>query len=403
MKPSSPLSDYYNSIQLSPVEHDIGNTMSFLLHEKKRKNLLGFYLKLPMTFWGNLNVLEFGPGSGENATVAAKYGAKFTFVEPLPYLIDKLQGKFKQLGLQDSIETIHNNTLENFETNERYPLVMAEGFVQFLDAPGASIRKMMTYVAPEGFLVISVVHPSGTFIEFVKKVLLMRMIALEDAKTHAEESACAAALFLEDFEKINHSRGFESWIRDTVLNPVYRNSTFIGLDECMRELPNDCYLYSSWPNYINSDDLVWHKTVKNKERIRADTLDSYYARFPSYIDSIPRSQKDTELFSPDSGRRIAELLSASLAKMDAAIIDHRDEALHNTVHSLEKLRTFLMSQPAGEKPTLILNETIELFKEVLGSRNREAFASAYKRRTLLRQCWGSPGHYMVFQKTNLFE
>ncbi len=402
-KPSSPLSDYYASVKLSPVEHDIASAESFRLHENKRRNLFEHCLSLPFAVLRGARVLEFGPGSGENAVVAARHGATLTLVEPLDYLIEKLRHKFDQHGLAGAIHEIHHDTVENFKTDLTHDLVIAEGFIHFLDNPPAMIGKIAAFVAPGGFLILSVVHPVGTFVEVMKKFFLRLAIQATGAKGAAAEMKCAKSIFGEDFAKINHSRSFESWAGDTILNPLYNKKACLGLEEAMRELPPDFALYSSWPNYLNRDDMVWHKALKTRQQIRTATLDSYYARLPHFIDSKPRTQNEIEYFKVSEGRQTARLLEDCLQAMDDAIATKMAaEKVTATVKMLGDLAGFLDTASAGKRGAAILRSCVDLFNKGSSVRTLEEFAELYRTHGLLRQSWGSPGHYYVFQKTNLF-
>lgn len=396
---SSPLSRYYKSIELSPVEHDIRQEELWRLHEKKRRNLLELNLKLPVRLWNGAEVLEFGPGSGENAAILATYGAKLTLVEPLGYLIDKLRDKFAQRDLSDSIRSLHEDTIENFQTRKEYDVVLAEGFIHFLEDPEAAIRKMTSCVSENGFLVLGIVHTAGTFIEFLKKLLLASMIRVAGAKTAEEQMACAKALFFADFEGINHSRGFESWVRDTVLNPLYRRHSMLDLEEVLRGVPDDFYLYSSWPNYLNMDDLVWHKTIKDNKRMRKEALDGYYARYPHFLHSHPTGQSELELCSPEAGRKIAKAMEGCLRLMDRGVdLKNKNFSLSKMAKEFSRLQKNLSRLPQLKKSALLLKECAVLFKSLEKAKSGDDFPKAYRKVKFLKQCWGSPGHYYVFAR-----
>lgn len=400
-KPSSNLSDYYGRIGLNPVGHDISREKHLRLHERKRRNLLEHHLKLPFQTWKGARVIEFGPGSGENAVVLARHGARMTFVEPLDYLIAELKGKFTALGVPDAIETVHHEVLEKFETSERYDFVFAEGFVHFLDDPVKGVRRLSSYLAPEGFLVISVVHPVGTFIEFIKKVYLEMMASALGRDSAEARFELARGLFEGPFKAINHSRGFESWAKDCVLNPLYRPRHFLDLPEVLAGLPANFSLYSSWPNYAVGDDLIWHKNIQSAADLRAATIRGYYARAPHFLHSIPQPGGALPLFAPTDGRRVVSALAACYAKLDAAI-DRRASGPRSALIALAGLRSTLRPLPQSKQALAVVDAAIALFKAAGHASSEAAFKRVWDGRGLFRKVWGSPGHYFVLHNTGLF-
>lgn len=394
----SNLSDYYGSIGLNPVGHDIADAARLRAHEAKRRNLLEQHLRLPGLCWRGARVIEFGPGSGENAAFLARAGARLTFVEPLDYLAGELRRKFAELGVSRSIEAVHLDVLESFRSNDRYDIVFAEGFVHFLDDPLAGIRKLSSFVADGGFLVISVVHPGGTFIEFVKRAYL-ELAASALGRTSPEgRFALARAFFEPEFKKINHSRGFESWAKDCVLNPLYRPKHFVDMPEALAALPAGFILYASWPNYRDADDLVWHKNLVTPEQLRAKAVQGYLSRAPHFIHSIPRPSGRLEAFDPKEGRAFLKALDSCYAVMDRAI-ESRARAPEPYRKGLALLRRELARTGRSTEALRVVDEALRLFSDASKARDERALVAGWRRRRLLRELWGSPGHYFVFQKT----
>ncbi len=397
----SNLSDYYAPIKLNPVGHDIAAASKLRAHESKRRNLVEHHLKLPLMFWKDRRVIEFGPASGENAAVLARAGARMTFVEPLDYLISELKSKFSQLGLADRIESVHQDTVEHFKTSERYEAVYAEGFIQFLEDAPAGVRKLSTLVTPGGFLVTSMVEPAGTFIEFVKKSFLELAAAALHKEDGASRLELARSLFGDQFSAINHSRAFEKWAKDTILNPLYRPRYFLDLPSTLAALPGDFVLHASWPNYLDRDDLVWHKNLKSAAALRAETLRGYYARAPHFLHSIPHAAGELPLFAPDDGKRVMRALHTAYAKMERALVSKSAEASAH-IKGLAALRRALAPLPQSRPALEVVDESLALFRDGAKARDEASFVKAWKSRKLLHTLWGSPGHHFAFQRTDLF-
>lgn len=398
-KPSSHLSDYYAELKHA-VGHDILDARRFRAHERKRQNLLEHHLKLPLAVWRGARVLEFGPGSGENAVVLARHGARLTLVEPLDYLVESLRANFAAHGVADKIEAVHMAVIEGFRSEKRYDAVFSEGFLHFLDDPCRALAQMAKYMAPEGFLVLQICNPSGTFVEYLKKAFLELEINALGAVSIEDKMVLAAGLFEDQYKKINYSRTFKSWVEDC-LNPDYRPVRFPDFADLLAALPADVQLYSSWPNYRNEDDLVWHKNIKNAARMRRECLDGYFARYPHFLHSIPQDEP-LPLFKPAEGRALKREVTRALAGLDKLLLAKSPIAA-DYASCLKPFARALRGYPQGRQAAEVIESAGRLFASVSGKRSPKDYERAWKRAKLLRNTWGSPGHNYAFHKTRLYE
>lgn len=350
--------------------------------------------------WRGARVLEFGPGSGENAVVLARHGARLTLVEPLDYLVKGLRANFDAHGVADKIEAVHIAVIENFRTKERYDAVFSEGFLHFLDDPCLALTQMAKYMAPEGYLVLQTCNPSGTFVEYLKKAFLELEINALRAASIEQKMALAAGLFEDQYKKINYSRTFKSWVEDC-LNPDYRPARFPDFADLLAALPPDVQVYSSWPNYQDQDDLVWHKDIKEAARMRRETLDGYFARYPHFIHSIPQDGS-LPLFDPADGRALKRQVTRSLASLDKLLLAKSPKAAAYA-SALKPLARALRRYPQGRQAAEVIESAVLLFSSVAGKRSPKDYKRAWKRAALLRNTWGSPGHNYAFHKTRLYE
>lgn len=403
VNPKSPLTDYYTSSKLSPVEHDVSSTQKYATHEKKRKNLIEFWLKLPLRVFRGARVLEVGPGSGENALVLARQGARLTLVEPVDFLRDKLRAKFASAGLSSNIEALHEQLLENFETDQRFDVVIAEGFLGCLPNRGELLHKLSNCVDSEGFLFIAVPHPVGMFVEQVKAIYLLMLIHATGASSKEQQNQCAERLYLEDFSKIRHSRSFEAWVWDSLLAPraLMGKAGHWSFVDMRAHLGPDYYLYSSWPNYLNHDEFVWHKNLRSIEQIHQSTLDGYYARLPHFIDGLSSTDVGgADLVLPVAGREIERQVLACSDRLEQAAAGSF-ASLDPLITSLHQLSDELAKHVAANKARTVVDATLALIKSTHHSRDATAFESTYKS-SPLRMTWGIPYHYCLFHRSDLF-
>lgn len=395
----SHLSDYYARLKLNPVRHDISSPERMRAHESKRRNLLENRLKLPFLLWDGAKVLEFGPASGENAVVLARHGARLTFVEPLDYLIAELRENFSRYGVADRIEAVHADVVETFRSSRKYDVVFAEGFIQCLDEPYAAISKLSGFLADGGFLIVSAPNTCGTFIEFLKKVyleLIFNSLGIVDSEHRLK---AARRLFAAQFARINHSRSFDSWAKDNLLSPLYRLKNFLELPEMLAALPADVHLYSSWPNYLYCDDMTWHKTVKGAAAARQDCLDGYNARVPHFLHGLPLPQGELELFNPREGEELAGAIRGCMAKLDRAIEEKAADAAL-VVGALKALRCRIKLSAKAVSGLQTVEAWLALFESAATADSQAKYERAWNASAVL-ESWGIPGHYCVFQRTDL--
>lgn len=393
--------DYYDAIKLNPVGHNISDRERFLAHERKRRNLLEHHLKLPLRLLDGKRVLEFGPASGENAVVLARHGARMTLVEPLDYLAAELKAKFAAFGVSDRIEALHLEVLERFSTDRRFDVVIAEGFIQFLDDAAAGTRKLASFLAPGGLLLISTTDTTGMFVEFLTKVyfeLAAAKLGLVGADSRLE---LLRELLEEKFNGINHSRGFEAYAKDMPLNPLVRPRFFFSLPDAFSKLPLDVVLHTSWPNYLGTD-LVWHKNIKSASQIRDEALRGYFSLLPHFIDGTPLNSEDLPLLDSADGLKLYAALKAAYAKLERCYL-RREVKPQPYLAALSEVRRRLRGRPQARRALSVVDEFIALFEDARRATDGRAFARALKKRRLLNRLWGVPGHYLVFQKTDLFK
>ena len=118
-------------------------------------NLYENHLQIPLSLLRDRSVLEFGCSSGENALVLASVGARLTLVEPNTLVIPRLRDLFKQHGFESHIARLSHEEIGDFQTDERFDLVLAEGFLFTLPNRDIIVEKLCGWLSPGGVGVIS--------------------------------------------------------------------------------------------------------------------------------------------------------------------------------------------------------------------------------------------------------
>lgn len=392
--------EYYQAKKLNPTAHDVEKMGQFEKHERKRRNLFEYHLKLPQRLWKNARVLEIGCSSGENSLIWAKDGADISFVEPLASPTDRLVYLFKHFGLENRINKIHHCPLENFanDSNILYDIIIAEGFLFTLADRERQLCRMRSWLAKDGFIIISTMDPVGMFLEYTKRGLLFYLAAREGWNEDKQLLSLAHKLFYEDFQKIKHSRPFEAWIRDDFLNSHFNTKTFWGYPEIQKSFNPDFYLYSSWPNYREIDNLVWHKNVFTSEEIIQLDLGGYYCRAPHFIHG-KFTETGVSLFEKRIGKGICDLIGSYNKEIDLIVFSASIE-INPLLEQIQLLKNSIKQYPVGQETMQVFTATSQLFKKIKDSSLSQAI-TAYKTNMILRTLWGCPAHYLTMQNKNV--
>ena len=123
---------YYQEQDFNPVPIDVEDRVVWEAHAEVRRNLYEKRLMIPLSFFKERAVLEFGCNSGENALHLASIGSKMTLVEPNDMVLPRLKTLFKNCGFEDSIDELVNTDIDGFNAKRSYDIVLAEGFLAAL-------------------------------------------------------------------------------------------------------------------------------------------------------------------------------------------------------------------------------------------------------------------------------
>ncbi|MDO9084083.1 MAG: methyltransferase domain-containing protein, partial [Humidesulfovibrio sp.] len=203
------LVDYYRQNLFNPVPIDLRTPEALAAHTAKRRNLYEGHLGIPLGLLSGQKVLEFGCNSGENAVVLARCGADLTLVEPNEQAHGRLRDVFSAFGLTERLSALSSLGIDEFPEDEKFNLVLAEGFLFTLPNKAEMAAKICRLLAPGGIGVISFNCRFGGLIELHKRLALFRACELAGADFRSEASlALAQELFGPAFGRITASRPF---------------------------------------------------------------------------------------------------------------------------------------------------------------------------------------------------
>ena len=143
--------DFYTKHNVSPVSQDISD----LRKHFQRRDVLLRSLGIPSALVRDATILEFGPGSGHNATYVAS-------LEPSKYhLVDgNLKGvkDTKELISKyniDDLKVVHSLFLE-YQSDALFDIVWAEGCIPHQNDPINVLRHLSSFTIKDGIFVASI-------------------------------------------------------------------------------------------------------------------------------------------------------------------------------------------------------------------------------------------------------
>jgi hypothetical protein len=339
-------------------------------HWHQRANLMEAHLGISLKFLKSASVLEFGPCGGENALFLAINGAEVTLVEPNSAMHHPIKDLFEGTNLRG----LHNNTLESFETEQKFDLVIAEGFLLAIPDRKVAFKKIFSF--SQGLCIITYSCMYGNFFEGLKRYIFSR--CLEEDKNLSDDVpskklAIASKLFQEDFTKLGSARTFESWALDILMNPA-GNSTILDDFQDLHDyfLDLGMEITGCSPNWDTRNNHRWYKDISDRS-----ILDEWRTN----LSFIITGNKDIQLSQSD-------------IKIIAAITP---------------LFFNYSCTPEKDLPLKIKNISRSLspyFKDVINlldiatDSNQDELINIYTRSVNCRN-WGMPHHYLALAKKRI--
>jgi SAM-dependent methyltransferase len=390
-EPPSLLS-YYRRTGLNPGEIAMDSAAAWESHVAKRTNLYENHLCIPLGLLRDRSVLEFGSASGENALVLAAAGANLTLVEPNQGVWPRLRALFERFGLQGRLEELRGDEIGQFRSSRLYELVVAEGFVFTLPDRDAMVRRMGELLSPGGLAVVSFNDRYGMFVEATKRLVLRRACELAGVADFGGDASLdlARRLFGESHARLNASRAFEVWWKDTLVNPFLASRYLWSYPEILPLVEEaGCRFHATSPPWTSADHFRWYKNVQEPAARHRQVLDDWRRAFGFFVTGLaPRA--DAPAPSPGVLEAVLRLLDAASEYTSGDSGALRDvaypAALDDYLGALsdERLRGF--------------NAETKGLYEAVRAESLEELLGAYRGLAQAADLWGSPYQYLCFTK-----
>lgn len=246
---------HYEENKISPVRQNLSNLEKHFYIREKLYEQLG----LPRLLIEGKEVLEIGAGSGYNSIVTANLNPKkYTIVEPNSTAITHMTKLFKSHNLDSKIQ-IENELIENYSSENKYDIIIAEGFMPAINNKFDVLDKMNSLLKPNGIMIITTADNISLFYEIARRFLANMLLKKNSEKTYEEKISILVNAFSSHLDTLKgFSRLKEDWCADVLTgDALYQHE--LSPSDAIDYLRRDFYFYNISPNIIK--DETWFKEV----------------------------------------------------------------------------------------------------------------------------------------------
>ena len=364
--------DFYAGNGISPVAQDISD----LARHFRRRDSLYRFLGLPPAFLRGRSVLEFGPGSGHNPLFTASLEpARYVLVDANPTGLADTKRLLAEHRLAAPCQIVES-LFEDFATEERFDLVIAEGLLSFQREPDKLLATLARFVRPGGLLFITTMSPLSYLAEICRRLMRDALIA-PDAPPAAQLEILRPLLGPHLAHLPGRSRPVDDWLLDNVVQPIY--GELLSVPRAIETLSGGFDLHGGSPRFFT--DLRWYKDVAGEERgFNALGVAEYHRRAANMADcrlDLPPHQEAL-------GVGLEEEAQAVWIAMQALELDGRPGAFDDAVRGVGRM---------AERLRPLAPESAAAFAEAAERLSRRG---PFEDMALFPALWGRGQQYLSF-------
>jgi len=312
-----PYIDYYRAHNISPVVQDVSD----LNRHFERRSSLYRSLRIPPRYVHGRSVLEFGPGSGHNALYTEYLGPqRYLLVDANPRGIEETGALLRKMYPDERNYEIVHSLIEEFDSPERFDLVLAENLIAFRLDPATFTRRIARSVAEDGILVITCADAPSIMGEIGRRLIACRLV--DASETQSERIDRLASTFAPHLKTLNGmSRSVKDWIYDDILFP-FIGETF-AIDDAITALEDQFDVLGSSPEFTT--DMRWYKQLYGEQRnFNQNVAAAYLENMLNFLDyriTVPPHSTELGKAIRDVCRRIYRTMQQVEAGADAKPVD----------------------------------------------------------------------------------
>ncbi|MBL4759664.1 MAG: methyltransferase domain-containing protein [Mariprofundaceae bacterium] len=288
-KDSIPYISFYEDLGIIPVHQDLTQ----LDVHFERRSALYRHLGLIPSFVRGMRVIEFGPGTGDNAVHTASFGpSRYVFVDGNTSSVKVLEEKISKNILPKNATVCFENA-NDYTDDEKYDLVICEGIVPGQCDPSAFLKKLSSFVDVGGVIFLTTQSSTSLLSENCRRAMKPFLTRpQEDVASLIERSAVVFQSHLETLP--GTTRNAEDWVLDNIVHPWNPEFVFTIAD-AIEALDGEFEVLGASPNFLS--DWRWYKSIVGEDTgTNRQATEQYYKYAAAMIDyrSDPEASLDVD-------------------------------------------------------------------------------------------------------------
>lgn len=246
--------EYYGEHHISPVNQEIKDIG---IHYERRKKLYR-QCGIPTITFKDKEVLEVGPGGGYNTLAFFHWGISHAdLIEPNAKGREDMEVLFTQQGVLPEKYDIFPCVIEDYFTEKKYDIIIAESFLQHLSNQQEIINKLKDLVVGDGIIVTTCTDEVCLFIERMKRMIGLSIV--KNIDNYEDKVNYLVEIFGPQLKRLGGvSRPAKDWVQDTIFNPTMYNNT-MSMVRVIDFFGNEYDILGSSPNIFT--DYSWYKDI----------------------------------------------------------------------------------------------------------------------------------------------
>lgn len=274
---------YYGEHNISPVRQDISDIE---LHYERRKKLYR-QCGIPTITFKNVEILEVGPGGGYNTLAFFHWDIEhIDLVEANPAGREDMQRLFLEYDIPVNRYNIFPCKIEDFQTEKKYDMIIAEGFLPNIYNQQEVINKLKSLATKNGIVVITCSDDVSYFVEIMKRLVGVSLTG--NMTEYNQKVEYLTNFFSPQLSKLKGvSRSPKDWVQDQILNPVVVNGTELTMARAITYFGDEFDVLATSPRMFT--DYSWYKDVwydykkSYKEQFNRKRMSLLMANMPEII------------------------------------------------------------------------------------------------------------------------
>lgn len=272
-----PFIDFYSENQISPVTQDISDSERHF----NRRSALYRHLGIPPGLIKGRSVIEFGPGSGYNSIHTSSLGPeRYVLVDANPAGLESTKKLLSNLANEKTKHLIVDSLIEEFETDERFDIVLCEGVIPLQLNPQSFLSHIAKFSRPGGLVVITCMDNVSQLSEIMRRIVGTLLVPPEAPVS--EKLTLLRPIFKSHLETLSgRSRFVDDWILDVIINPWLGSQ--LSISDAITTLDQAFDIYGVSPSFLS--DWRWYKNIHGDNAdYNQRAINAYHANLHNFID-----------------------------------------------------------------------------------------------------------------------